>query len=197
MRKFLVPLAVISLAQIGPANASEVRYAGAHVHGTDFVQMVLDGTALQITYQMVAGQLTMNKHSSDDHDHTHDHDHKHDHDHSADAEKTEIRQEAIAQLEDFDALFHLPSAAGCTLTDFEGALKDVVDAGHDGRDHSGHQDAILQYTFDCQSPSQLSSIEFRSFETYSNYLEAVQIEGLIGSTAVSATLKRNSPTLEW
>lgn len=193
MRKFLVPLAAVSLAQILPVTASEVRHAGAHVHGTDFVQMVLDGTELQITYQMVAGQLTLSRHSSDDHDH----DYKHDHDHSADAEQTKTRQQAIAQLEAFDALFHLPSAAACTLTGFEGVLKNVTHAGHDGHDHSGHQDAILQYAFNCGSPSQLTSIEFHSFETYGDHLETVQVEGLIGSTAVSANLKRNSPTLEW
>ncbi len=185
-----------------PAIASEVRHAGAHVHGVNFVQMVLEGQTLEITYQLVAGQLDgAEKYGHHDHDHDHKHDdHKHD-DHAEDHAKVERREAAIGQLENHEALFHLPSAANCARTGFEGVLQDVTENHHnhdaDKEAHAGHQDAILQYTFTCQQPNNLNSIEFHAFETYGSQLEKIQIEGLIGSKAISSELTESAPELTW
>lgn len=199
MRK--LPFTLLGLTLLGSlAIASEVRHAGAHVHGINFVQMVLEGQTLEVTYQLVAGQLDGAKESAH---HDHDHDHKHD-DHRHDAEdhaKAAPREAAVAQLENHEMLFHLPRAADCTRTRFEGALKNVTENQHDHGaekdEHAGHQDAILQYTFTCQKPTNLNSIEFHAFETYGLALEKIQIEGVIGTKAISTELTASAPELTW
>ena len=81
--RIIVTLVIIFLA--GFAHA-EKRHAGAHVHGLNHVQIVLDGTTLQVNYEFPIAQLQEhdehkhNEHKPDEHKHDeHKHDeHKHD-----------------------------------------------------------------------------------------------------------------------
>ena len=202
MRQFVSSIALIASFGIFQTTvASEVRHAGAHVHGLNQVQMVLDGNTLQIVYQMVAeqldGQHAQSTHGHTDHghkDHGHkDHGHK-DHGHKDHGDNKGDRLAAVAALENYHALFHLPDAAECEQSGFESALKDVSENthqhSHDHGDHAGHQDAILQYQFECANPKALSTIEFEAFESFAD-VEAIDLEALVNGRAISTRVTKD------
>ena len=194
------------------AVASETRHAGAHTHGLNQVQMVLENNTLQIVYRMVGEQLAQSddthhhahdaekslKHTENSKPHQHDtHDHKtHHQDHENDSK--EIRLNALAALENHHSLFHLADKAQCTQTKYQSRLSDVVEKtqehthAHDS--HPGHQDATLEYEFTCANPQQLSSIEFESLTTYED-LEAIDFEAIINGRAISTRVRRGEATV--
>lgn len=203
MRQLAATAAIVtSLALSSTLIASEMRHAGAHVHGLNQAQLVLDGTTLQVVYRMVAAQLEVDTH---EHEHERDDSHKGTKDHNdiqhSDAGNQHMaRANAVAALEDYHVLFHLPKAAECVLASFEGTLQDVAKTerqdthGHD--DHAGHQDAILQYQFECQNPGALTSIEFEAFARYAE-LESVDVEALVNSRAITTRVTREQGSVTW
>lgn len=205
-----------ALGSIHAVAASDVRHAGAHVHGINQVQMVLEGNTLQIVYQMVAGQLdhqsmhqvhgdtTQHAHANENHDRSAHQSHGQDthnerHHGSADNGQHAPRLAALAALENYHTLFHLPDNAKCTQVRFNSALKDVSENKHphrhDEEAHAGHQDAILQYEFACQNAKALSSIEFEAFETYAD-LEAIDLEALVNGRVLSTRVTKPQVTVD-
>ena len=63
----ILTLALTFLACFAQA---EKRHAGAHVHGLNHVQIVLDGTTLQVNYEFPIAQLQEHdEHKHDEHKH--------------------------------------------------------------------------------------------------------------------------------
>ena len=74
---------------------AEKRHAGAHVHGLNHVQIILDGTTLQVNYEFPIAQLQKHdEHKHDEHKHDeHKHDeHKHD-EHKGDSGRAHLTEE--------------------------------------------------------------------------------------------------------
>ena len=208
MRQLVASAAFItSLALPYTLIASEMRHAGAHVHGLNQAQLVLDGSTLQVVYRMVAAQLEVD---TDMHEHEHKHEHGHidskehnehsDMQHSDEVNQQTERANAIAALDNYHKLFHLPKAAQCSLASFEGTLQDVAKTqrkdAHDHDEHAGHQDAILQYQFDCQNPGALTSVEFEAFASYAE-LESVDVEALVNGRAITTRVTRQQGSVTW
>jgi hypothetical protein len=196
-----LPVFIITALVASTAVASEQRQAGAHVHGLNTLQLAMEGSTLEITYEMPIVQLNgaHSEHQSHGHnehdDHAHDehdeHAHSHDeHNHNETTESPSVTKR-LAALESFDELFELPSQADCRLTDYHSELKAVQtdsdhDHDHDHGDSDGHQDVFLEYRFDCGTPNALDGLVLHAFDTYDD-LETVAVEAV---TAQGVTSQR-------
>lgn len=134
---------------------------GAHEHGAAELDVALDGSVLEIELRSPAMNLVGFEHAP-----------------SRDEDKRKIA-DARQRLEKPDALFGLPSAAGCTLakTELESPLFGDAKAheyehaehkhDHDHDHHEGHSDINAHYHFECTAPQALQTLNLQSlFETF-------------------------------
>jgi hypothetical protein len=148
---------------------AETRHAEAHVHGVNHAQFILSGSTLQIIYEFPVAQLNEND------EHKHD-EHKHD--------------ELIGHLKEInsiEAVIAIPIAAKCAQTGINHTLRAVVSTGVDD-ENAGHQDAVIEATLDCQSPSALNSLDFSPAFGRFNDVEKIEVEGILGSQSLSETV---------
>ena len=187
-----IPIFVVASLITHSAIASEQRQAGAHVHGLNTLQLALEGSRLEIRYQMPIVQLN----GSDPHEHEHEHEHEHSHAHNEKHDDNHASLDSqLDALEKHTTLFNLPQQAQCTQTEFSTDVQTVAsESGHDhDHDHNhekdgdaGHRDVFAAYAFECADPAQLNRLEITAFSTYDD-LEAVEVEA---ATARGATRQR-------
>jgi len=130
---------------------------GAHEHGAAELDAALDGSMLEIELRSPAMNLVGFEHAP-----------------SSDADKRKIA-DARERLEQPDALFGLPAAAGCKLAEtelesplFEGEAHDH-DHGdeHDGDHESQHSEIHAHYHFDCATPQAIQALDLQAlFEAF-------------------------------
>ena len=143
---------------------AETRHAGAHVHGLNHATIILENNTLQISYEFPAAQLNENE------------EHKH-----------EELIEHLKEISRIAAFIAIPNAAKCTQTGINHALRAVASTGTDD-EHAGHQDAIIEVTLDCQTPSALTSLDFSpAFDRFDD-VEKIEVEGILGSQSLSETV---------
>ena len=59
-------ITILLLTALLTANATaETRHAEAHVHGINHVQIILNGSTLQVTYEFPVAQLNEHKHDDE------------------------------------------------------------------------------------------------------------------------------------
>lgn len=152
---------------------AETRYAEAHVHGINHVQIILNGSTLQVTYEFPVAQLNEHKHDEHKHDeHKHD-EHKHD----------ELA-ERLKEIKDIATLVAIPDSAKCIQSGIKHDLRAVSSTGSDDG-HTNHQDAILETVLECQNPSALSSVDFSPAFSRFEDVEEILVEGMLGSRSLS------------
>ena len=155
---------------------AETRHAEAHVHGINHVQIILNGSTLQVTYEFPVAQLNENKHDEHKHDeHKHD-EHKHD----------ELA-ERLKEITSIATLVAIPDSAKCRQTRIEHDLRAVSSTGSDDG-HTNHQDAILETVLECQNPSALDSVDFSPAFSRFEDVEKILVEGMLGSQSLSDTV---------
>jgi hypothetical protein len=159
---------------------AETRHAGAHVHGLNHVQIVLDGTTLQVNYESPIAQLQ-------EHDeHKHD-EHKHDghkNDQSPTLSETEIKDKvAISEL------IRLPEAAECVEINTVYLVRNAVADGK-ATEESGHQDVVIEATMKCEQPDKVISLDFAPAFNKFDDLEKIEVEGMVRNHPLSDTLSR-------
>ena len=153
---------------------AETRHAGAHVHGLNHATIILENNTLQISYEFPAAQLNENE------EHKHE-EHKHEeHNH-------EELIEHLKEISRIAAFIAIPNAAKCTQTGINHALRAVASTGTDD-EHAGHQDATIEATLDCQTPSALTRLDFSPAFDRFNDLEKIEVEGIFGSQSLSETV---------
>ena len=134
---------------------------GAHEHGAAELDAALDGSMLEIELRSPAMNLVGFEHAP-----------------SSDADKRKIA-DARERLEQPDALFGLPAAAGCKLAEpelesplFEGEAHDHGDEHeheheHDGDHESQHSEIHAHYHFDCATPQAIQALDLQAlFEAF-------------------------------
>jgi len=173
---------------------AETRHAGAHVHGLNHATIILENNTLQISYEFPAAQLNENEeHKHEEHKHEeHKHEeHKHEeHKHEEHKHEEHKHEELIEHLKEISriaAFIAIPNAAKCTQTGINHALRAVASTGTDD-EHAGHQDATIEATLDCQTPSALTRLDFSPAFDRFNDLEKIEVEGIFGSQSLSETL---------
>lgn len=127
---------------------------GAHEHGAAELDAALDGSMLEIELRSPAMNLVGFEHAP-----------------SSDADKRKIA-DARERLEQPDALFGLPAAAGCKLAEtelesplFEGEAHDHGDEHeheHDGDHESQHSEIHAHYHFDCATPQAIQALDLQA-----------------------------------
>ena len=195
-------ITILLLTALLTANATaETRHAEAHVHGINHVQIILNGSTLQVTYEFPVAQLNEHKHDEHKHDeHKHDehkHDeHKHDehkheehkHDeHKHDEHKHDELAERLKEITNIATLVAIPDSAKCRQTRIEHDLRAVSSTGSDDG-HTNHQDAILETVLECQNPSALNSVDFSPAFSRFEDVEKILVEGMLGSQSLSDTV---------
>ena len=190
-------ITILLLTALLTTNATaETRHAEAHVHGINHVQIILNGSTLQVTYEFPVAQLNEHKHDEHKHDeHKHDehkHDeHKHDehkHDeHKHDEHKHDELAERLKEITNIATLVAIPDSAKCRQTRIEHDLRAVSSTGSDDG-HTNHQDAILETVLECQNPSALNSVDFSPAFSRFEDVEKILVEGMLGSQSLSDTV---------
>ena len=188
-------ITILLLTALLTTNATaETRHAEAHVHGINHVQIILNGSTLQVTYEFPVAQLNEHKHDEHKHDkhdeHKHD-EHKHDehkHDeHKHDEHKHDELTERLKEIKNIATLVAIPDSAKCRQTRIEHDLRAVASTGSDDG-HTNHQDAILETVLECQNPSALNSVDFSPAFSRFEDVEKILVEGMLGSQSLSDTV---------
>ena len=180
-------ITILLLTALLTANATaETRHAEAHVHGINHVQIILNGSTLQVTYEFPVAQLNEHKHDEHKHDeHKHD-EHKHD-EHKHDEHKHDELAERLKEITNIATLVAIPDSAKCRQTRIEHDLRAVSSTGSDDG-HTNHQDAILETVLECQNPSALDSVDFSPAFSRFEDVEKILVEGMLGSQSLSDTV---------
>ena len=168
---------------------AETRHAGAHVHGLNRATIILENGTLQISYEFPAAQLNDNEeHKHEEHKHEeHKHEeHKHE-EHKHEEHKHEELIEHLKEISSIATFIAIPTAAACAQTGMHHTLRAVASTGTDD-EQSGHQDATIEATLDCKTPSALTSLDFSPAFDRFNDLEKIEVEGILGSQSLSETV---------
>ena len=154
---------------------AETRHAGAHVHGLNHVQIVLDGTTLQVNFEFPIAQLP-------EHDeHKHD---EHKNDQSSTLSETEVKDKvAISEL------IHLPEDAECVEINTVYLVRNAVADGK-ATEESRHQDVVIEATMKCGQLDKVISLDFAPAFNKFDDLEKIEVEGMVGNRPLSETLSR-------
>ena len=169
---------VVSLLSI--CAHAETRHAGTHVHGLNHVQIVLDGTTLQVNYEFPIAQLQ-------EHD-----EHKHDepkargnkNDQSPTLSETEVKDKVT-----ISELVRLPEDAECVEINTVYFVRNAVADGR-STEESGHKDVVIEATMKCEQPGKVISLDFAPAFNKFDDLEKIEVEGMIGNRPLSETLSR-------
>jgi hypothetical protein len=164
---------VVSLLSI--CVHAETRYAGTHVHGLNHVQIVLDGTTLQVNYEFPIAQLQ-------EHDEHKAHGNKNDQ--SPTLSETEVKDKVT-----ISELIRLPEDAECVEINTVYFVRNAVADGR-STEESGHKDVVIEATMKCEQPGKVISLDFAPAFNKFDDLEKIEVEGMIGNRPLSETLSR-------
>ncbi|PMV20743.1 MULTISPECIES: DUF2796 domain-containing protein [unclassified Pseudomonas] len=188
MRRLLLalPFALLPLAVAHAHDDHEHEHGslGAHEHGVGRLNAVLDGQALELEFDSPAMNLVGFEHQA-----------------TTPADKAKVAA-ARKQLENPQALFSLPKAAGCVVSSQElnsPLFGDKPEADHDDDDddakdgahehHHDHSEIHAHYQFTCATPTALSNLDLAQvFKTFpATQKIQVQLIGPSGQQGVEAT----------
>jgi len=124
-----------------PSAFAQHREAGAHEHGRGTLNIAVEGKRVSMELEVPGADIVGFEHAA-----------------KTSQQKAAV-EKAKAQLLAPQALFRLPAAAGCAVS-----AANVEVEGGDGKGE--HSEFHAQYTFDCQAPASLTSIEFDYFRTF-------------------------------
>ena len=173
----------LAITLISSFALAEQRHASSHVHGLNHATVVLEGNSLQISYEFPAEQLS---------EHEHD-EHKHDeHKHDEQRDKNHALSEKLEALDSVFAMVRLPKNAQCKEAK---VTHSVTQVASNDKEHASHYDALIESTLECSAPNNLTNISFEpAFERFDD-LEKIEVEGLLGTRALSETLTVTSSSL--
>ena len=169
---------VVSLLSI--CVHAETRHAGTHVHGLNHVQIVLDGTTLQVNYEFPIAQLQ--EHDEYKHDEHKAHGNKNDQ--SPTLSETEVKDKVT-----ISELIRLPEDAECVEINTVYFVRNAVADGR-STEESGHKDVVIEATMKCEQPDKVISLDFAPAFNKFDDLEKIEVEGMIGNRPLSETLSR-------
>ena len=165
-------ITTLLLTALLTTNATaETRHAEAHVHGINHVQIILNGSTLQVTYEFPVAQL--NEHKHDEHKH--------------DEHKRDELTERLKEIKNIATLVAIPDSAKCSQSGIKHDLRAVSSTGSDDG-HTNHQDAILETVLECQNPSALNSVDFSPAFSRFEDVEKILVEGMLGGRSLSDTV---------
>ena len=169
---------------------AEKRLAGAHVHGLNYVQIISDGSTLQVNYEFPIAQLQEHdEHKDDEHkDDEHKHE-EHEHDEHENVEDIAHLHVELTDMDNILEFIRLPDSAECTQKTINQSVKNVV-AGEETNGDSGHKDVLIEALLVCRKPGNITFFDFTpAFEKFAD-LEEIEVEGVIENRSLSDMVSR-------
>jgi len=171
------PLCLALLAALALPSFAAAQAQHAHVHGQAFVDVAVDGGAVEIHLRATAQDLVG-------------------------FERAAVTPEEEAQVEaarkavlDHARLWRFSVAARCVA---EGPVLEVPGTGgahdHDHGDHAVHADWTVRYRFRCAAPEALRAIDTGLFATFPS-LQSATVQVLDASGAREETLTASAARL--
>ena len=160
---------VVSLIGGGvQASASETRELESHEHGHAKMQIAMENNIINIEVDVPGESIVGFEHAA-----------------KTDEQKAAVAA-AIKQLSDADAVFKLPSAAGCKVASADVEL-------HQEGDHNAFEAA---YQFTCSNLAAATSLETNLFVLYPS-IEEIDVDYIATSGQGSGELEAGSPVLSF
>ena len=160
--KLAPTLAVFAIIAVQPAAAEERhRELGPHVHGRGTLNIAVEGNKVTLELGAPGMDIAGFEHAA-----------------KTRRDKAAL-EEAKGQLAAPLALFELPAAAGCRVTEANVAVE-IGEHDHDSKEAAakstegdkapangeGHSEFHAEYTLECVSASNITAIEFGYFRTF-------------------------------
>ncbi|WP_445398381.1 DUF2796 domain-containing protein [Zobellella sp. An-6] len=178
-----------------PLGLSAQAQLGVHEHGHGQLNLALEQQHLVLELTAPAADIVGFEHEA-----------------ATDAERAQ-QAAALEKIRQADALFTLTPAAACRLEKVELAGDEHDDHDHDqhdehkhddhdqhahGDDHDDHDhsDVQVHYFYHCEQPQALNRIELSLFEQFPSF-NRLEVQGILPSGQVAATLTPAQPQLSW
>ena len=189
MRTRLPLLLAIAAA---PALAEDTRQLDAHEHGVGALNIAFDGNRIAIELRAPGADIVGFEHAAKS------------------AEDRAAIESAVATLARPLALFTLPDAAQCAVTEARAALegedehdghdhdhaaKDDHDHDHDHADEAAHSEFHAEYLLTCADPGAVTRIDFGYFASFPNARE-LEVQIVSASGARGFEVERDAPALD-
>jgi hypothetical protein len=174
-----------------PAVADDTRQLGSHEHGVGTLNIAFDGGTVAMEFRAPGADIVGFEHAAES------------------AEDRAAIDSAVATLARPLALFTLPDAAQCSVTEARAALEgadedDHASKGeHDKHDHDhghaaedgGHSEFHAEYLLTCADPGAVTRIDFGYFASFPDARE-LQVQIVTGTGAQALTVLRDAPELD-
>lgn len=179
--RIAVLAAGIGCLMLVPAHAQERREAGPHQHGHGTLNIAIEGSRVSMELEVPGNDIVGFEHAA----------------------KTKLQRAAMdkakGQLGAPLSLFRLPSSAGCAVKEAtvkveSGSKPDAKKAGHKHDDH-GHSEFHAEYTLECGTIANLTSIEFPYFSMFKS-AEELEVSVITPKGQTKFEVKRGKPRLE-
>lgn len=162
-----------------PICAQTLRDAEAHVHGVSTAQIAVEGAYLEITLRSPGMDIVGFEHPA-----------------RSERDKAAV-EAAVRRFLTPEAIITLPAAAGCRLSErlvqAPGAEDGAHAEDHDA-DHVGHSEFFARYGFVCDSPAELSAVDFPFFDSFENAAE-IEVQFVTEAGAGAVEVRRSTPRL--
>lgn len=168
-----------------------VQAHGAHEHGVAQMDVVQDGTELQIELNTPAANLVGFEHQP------------------RNERERDILKAAISALEQGGGLFAPSASAGCVFRDtriLSSLLSDEdehahgdhdhQEHGHDDHDHA-HADVFIAWRFDCSAPAALREVSAQALFTRFPGMETIRVQAAVPRGQLADTLTVRKPILRF
>jgi hypothetical protein len=164
-----------------PAHARERREAGPHQHGHGTLNIAIEGSRVSMELEVPGNDIVGFEQAA----------------------KTKAQRAAVAkaksQLGAPLSLFRLPANAGCAVKEATVKIEsegkdDKKKAGHE-HDDRGHSEFHAEYTLECGTIINLTSIEFPYFSLFKS-AEELEVNVITPKGQIKFEVERNKPRLE-
>jgi hypothetical protein len=158
MRSLVVVLLSVGVIAWSSVAQAQHRELGAHEHGRGTLNIAMEGTRLTMELEVPGDDIVGFEHAA-----------------NTRQQKAAV-DKAKGQLAAPLALFKLPDAAGCRVTE---AKVEIEDGGHDHADKAdrsakgetskaaaAHSQFHAEYTLECTSPGSIAAIDFPYFRAF-------------------------------
>jgi hypothetical protein len=195
--KFAFATVLATALFVAPAFADdEHRELGAHVHGHGNLDIAVEGTKVSMSLEAPGMDVVGFEHAANSGD-----------------QKSAV-DKATATLSAPLALFNIPAAAGCKVTDAKVALeaeqehgddddhdhdakaKEGADHDHDEHEgHAGHNQFHATYALECAKPPEITSIAFDYFKSFAG-AQGLTVNVVTAKAQNKYEVTRDKPTLD-
>lgn len=158
-----------------------VQAHGAHEHGVAQMDVVQDGTELQIELNTPAANLVGFEHQP------------------RNERERDILKAAISALEQGGGLFAPSASASCVFRDtriLSSLLSDEDEHAHGDHDHA-HADVFIAWRFDCSAPAALREVSAQALFTRFPGMETIRVQAAVPRGQLADTLTVRKPILRF